>query len=186
MNIVGDKRKQRLLEALKNKEYRDEYISAGVDVGIAFQIRALRKQQKPKPWTQTELANRAKMKQPRIHELEDPSKSPTLSTLKALANAFEVGLLVKFVPISELVKHELNLSSDSLDVLSFEQDPYFQAKKEETVITADHEQYTEIPTQEASSKVVSIEDYLVRRTNFYPSRKILTAIASSEHFLINH
>jgi transcriptional regulator with XRE-family HTH domain len=122
-----DERRRRLIEELKDKEYRDEYVSAGVDVGVAFQIKRMRECQKPKPWTQTDLSNRANMKQPRIHELEDPNpaSSPNLSTLKKIASAFDVGLLVRFVPFSDLVKQDINLSSDSLDVLSFEQEDYF-------------------------------------------------------------
>ncbi len=126
-----DERKKHLLEELKDKEYRDAYVSSMVDVGVAFQIKALREH---KPWTQEEMANQAHMKQPRIHELEDPSKSPNLKTLKRLANAFDVGLIVRFVPISELVKYELALSSEyhmmklpsnSAGILSYKEEPYF-------------------------------------------------------------
>jgi transcriptional regulator with XRE-family HTH domain len=118
-----DKRKTRLLEELKDKEYRDAYVSSGVDVGIAFQIRALRKQI---PLTQAQLAEKANMKQERISALENPSNSPSITTLKKLANALDIGLVVKFVPISKLVEWELNLSPDSLKVMSYEHDSYFK------------------------------------------------------------
>lgn len=123
---TNDKRKKRLLEELKNsKEERDAYVSSGVDVGVAFQIRALREQRK---WNQTKLAEEAKMQQERISVLENPSHSPTLATLKKLANAFDVGLIVRFAPISELVKYELDLHSKSLEVPSFDQEDYFKEK----------------------------------------------------------
>ena len=112
MNII-DKRKQNLIEELKDKEYRDEYVSSSIDVGVAFQIRALREQ---RGWNQTKLAEEANMQQERISTLENPSHSPTLSTLKKLAKAFDVGLIVRFVPISDLVKRELNLPNESLEV----------------------------------------------------------------------
>jgi len=43
-----------------------------------------------------------------------------------LASAFDVGLVVRFVLFSELVSWEINLSPESLEVLSFEQESYFQ------------------------------------------------------------
>jgi len=120
-----DKRKKRLLEELKDKEYRDAYVSSSVDVGVAFQIRTLRDQ---KQWNQTELAEKAKMQQERISVLENPSHSPTLATLKKLASAFDVGLIVRFAPTSELVKYELGLHSKSLEVPSFGDENYFKEK----------------------------------------------------------
>lgn len=116
-------RKKRLILELMDREYRDEYISSSVDVGVAFQIRTLRDQRN---WNQTELAKRAKMYQERISVLENPSYSPTLATLKKLASAFDVGLMVRFVPISKLVKYELNLDSTTLEVPSFDQENYFK------------------------------------------------------------
>ena len=130
IDVLG-KRKQQLLEELKDKESRDAYMSSGIDVGVAFQIRALREQRE---WNQTQLAEEAGMHQERISSLENPSHSPTLSTLKKLASAFDVALIVRFIPISELVKYELDLSSEyhlmklpsnSAGVLSYNKDPYF-------------------------------------------------------------
>ena len=110
---ITDKRKKRLLSELKNREYREEYVASSIDVGVAFQIRALRKQRK---WNQSQLAAEANTQQARISVLENPSHSPTLETLKKLANAFNVGLIVKFVSISELVKNDLKRDSKSLEV----------------------------------------------------------------------
>jgi hypothetical protein len=45
---------------------------------------------------------------------------------------FDVGLVIRFVPISQLVEWELNLSNDSLSVPSFGDEPYF---KESTIET---------------------------------------------------
>ena len=91
---ISDKRKKRLFEELKHKEERDAYVSSTVDVGVAFQIRALREQRN---WNQTKLADKAKMQQERISTLENPSHSPTLSTLKKLASAFSVGYLLNLL-----------------------------------------------------------------------------------------
>lgn len=153
MNTIN-KRKQMLIESLKNKEYRDEYVSAGIDVGIAFQIKALREQQQPKSWTQTDLATRANMHQERIHELEDPSHSPTIRTLKKLAAAFDVGLIVRFVPFSDLVKWDINLSAKSLEIPSFEQEDYFKETEEEIIIDAySYQKYSGLGTGKSQGEI---------------------------------
>ena len=101
---------------VSNKEYRDTFVSSNIDVGIAFQIRALRRQRN---YTQKKLAEISGMKQKRISALENPSNPPNLSTLKKLANAFDVGLIVRFIPISELLEWTLSLSPDFFEVASF-------------------------------------------------------------------
>lgn len=122
MNIF--KRKNKLISKLKNKEYRDAFLAELITTGIPFQIRALREQRN---LTQKQFGDQAKMAQETISRLEDPNYGkPNLKTLKRLASAFDVGLVVRFVPFSELVSWEINLSPESLEVLSFEQESYFQ------------------------------------------------------------
>jgi transcriptional regulator with XRE-family HTH domain len=124
------RRKESLIEQLKDKEYRDAFVSAHINVGIPFQIRALRDKA---PWTQKELAENAGMKQSWISKIENPGYSGfSLKTLLKLASVFDVGLVVRFVPISELVEWELNLSNNSLLAAPFYKDPYF---KEPTIET---------------------------------------------------
>jgi transcriptional regulator with XRE-family HTH domain len=120
---------QKLLTELKNKEYRDAFVSAHIDTGIPFQLRALREH---RGLTQNKLAELVGMKQERISAIENPNykNTFTLSTLKRLASAFNIALIVRFVPISELVKWELNLSSETLGAVSFDEDPYFRETEE--------------------------------------------------------
>lgn len=159
MNTI-EKRKVRLIEELKNKEYRDEFVSSNVDVGVAFQVRALRKQRN---WTQEKLADISKKKQKTISDLENPSNSPTISTLKKIATAFEVGLVVRFVPFGDMVKWDLNLSAGSLEVPSFEDDPFFK-ETDVDLPMADIDKYqTGLHTQETSGEVVNIGEL---RENF--------------------
>jgi transcriptional regulator with XRE-family HTH domain len=119
-------KKERLLEQLKNKEYRDAFVAEMISTGIPFQIRALRKQRN---WSQQKMSEETGMMQERISVLEDPNYGKlTLTTLKKLASALDIGILVRFVPISDLVKWELKLSADSLKALSYDEDPYFKIK----------------------------------------------------------
>lgn len=118
------RRKAKLIDKLKDKEYRDAFVSEHIDTGVSFQIRALRKQRN---WTQKQLEENSSLKQEQISLLEDPNNdSLTLKTLKRLASSFDIGLMVRFVPYSDLAEWELNLTSSSLDVVSFKDDKYFQ------------------------------------------------------------
>jgi transcriptional regulator with XRE-family HTH domain len=54
--------------------------------------------------TQEELAEKVGMNQNAIHRLENPNYGkPTITTLKRIAAAFDVALIVRFVPYSQLV-----------------------------------------------------------------------------------
>lgn len=122
MNIV--KRKEKLINKLKDKEYRDAFVSALITNGIPFQIKVLREQ---RIWTQKELGELADMAQESISRLEDPNYGKlNLNTLKRLAAAFDVGLMVRFVPFSDLVAWDINLSNESLKVASFTEEVYFK------------------------------------------------------------
>lgn len=152
------KRSRRLMEDLKEKGYRDAYMASSVDVGVAFQIRALREQRR---WNQTKLAERANMKQERISILENPSRSPSLSTLKKLANAFDVGLVVRFVPFSDLVKWDINLNSESLNVPSYQDDSFFKVGESTIDAAANVTGYL----LDTSGNVLSMEKYLLRKNS---------------------
>lgn len=122
MNTI--ERREKLKAKLKDKKYRDAFVSEHIDTGIPFQIRAIRKQRE---WTQKELADHAGMLQERISVAENPNYSKfNLKTLKKIASAFDVALIVRFVPINELVDWELKLSSEALQAVSFDEDPYFR------------------------------------------------------------
>ncbi len=128
------KRRENIIKELKDKQYRDAFVSSHIDIGIPHQIRALRDQRK---WTQHELAQHAAMKQERISVLENPNYGKyTLQTLKKIASAFDIALIVRFVPISDLVKWELNLSPEVLEAVSFNEDCYFMETPQQEYYTA--------------------------------------------------
>jgi transcriptional regulator with XRE-family HTH domain len=126
MSINQDR--EALKKRLNSREHREAFVSASVDQTIPFQIRALRLS-KERIWTQEELARRAGMKQERISACENPSYGKfNIRTLKQLAAAFDVGLIVRFAPFSELTEWEINMSPESLEVPSFEKEDYFKDK----------------------------------------------------------
>jgi transcriptional regulator with XRE-family HTH domain len=114
--------KSNLIRKLKkSKEYRDGFVDAEISVGLPFQIRALREQH---GWSQKDLAEATAMLQPRICAMEQAGYGNfTLNTLKKLASAFDVGLLVRFAPFGELVKWADNFSPDTFRVPSSKDDP---------------------------------------------------------------
>ena len=132
MTIIRNR--ERLRSELQDKELRDFFVSEHINIGLSFQIRALRKQ---RGWTQKELSDRAKKKQSWIAKIENPNYTGfSLQTLKELASVFDVALIVRFVPFGELVKWELTLSPEKLEALSFNEDPYFKEMPQQESITA--------------------------------------------------
>ncbi|MFH1290385.1 MAG: type II toxin-antitoxin system antitoxin SocA domain-containing protein, partial [Nanoarchaeota archaeon] len=157
--INDDKRKKKLIHDLKDKEYRNDFVEAGISVGIPFQIKALREQRK---LTQRALEEISGMKQTRISLMEDPnySASFSLKTLLKLASAFNTGLIVKFASFGELSERELNLSSESLQVMSFEDDPYFKEELSEEANKQDEKKEGE-PTMSEPYRAFDIAEYFL-------------------------
>ncbi|MEO8053410.1 MAG: helix-turn-helix transcriptional regulator [Acidobacteriota bacterium] len=110
----------KLIQKLKNPEYRKAFVASQINVGIPFQIRALRKS---RGWTQEQLADKAGMLQPRISAIQSPGKAKlNLETLRRLAEAFDCGLVVRFAPFSELARWSERFEPDEFSVPSFEDD----------------------------------------------------------------
>src|SRR5450755_1725340 len=94
--------KQNLVQRLhRGKSARDSFIDSHLAKGIAYQIRATRERQ---GLTQKELADRAGMKQNAISRIESPGYGQlSLKTLRRVASALDVGLVVRLAPFGELV-----------------------------------------------------------------------------------
>jgi transcriptional regulator with XRE-family HTH domain len=104
-------------EEMKDEGYRHGMVNAQIEIDLPFQIRALRKQ---RGWTQPELAAKTGMKQPRISNMEKPGVTRfSLETLRRLAEAFDVALVVRFAPFSELLNWSQRFSPDDFAVQSF-------------------------------------------------------------------
>ena len=112
---------------LKNKDYRDAFVGSQISIGLPFQIRALREQ---RGWKQATLAEKTGMLQPRISAMEAPGGAKfTIETLRRLASALDVALMVKFVPFSALVQWSEEFSPDTFSVPSFEDDEGLVSRK---------------------------------------------------------
>lgn len=110
-------RRHRLVDALRDKEFREAFVSEGVDTAIPLQIRANRE---ARGWSQRDLADRMNTKQEGVSRLENVNYGKmTLSTLKVVAAAFDVGLLVRLVPFGKLIDEIESMAPKKLVVPSF-------------------------------------------------------------------
>ncbi len=105
----------RLLSGLRDKAYRALFVETQIETVIPFQIRAMRLR---RGWTQKQLAEQAGMAQGRISLLESINYEGAVNvkTLVKLADAFDVGLVVRFAPFSEIADWSTRVTSDTHDV----------------------------------------------------------------------
>jgi transcriptional regulator with XRE-family HTH domain len=127
--------KSDLINKLKrNRKTRESYLRAKLNINIPSQIRALRLRRE---MTQEGLAREAEMMQPRISAMERPGATKfNLDTLIRIAAAFKVGLIVKFVPFSEMLRWENGFSQDTFDVVTVDRDTAFQKEDRDDDKTA--------------------------------------------------
>lgn len=117
--MISDKERQ-IQESLAEKEYREALAVEHVNTTLAIQIRKMREHNQ---WSQSDLAERLGKHQETISQWENPDYGRySISTLKELASAFDVALLVKFIPFSELVADMVNLSSVRLCPPTFDEE----------------------------------------------------------------
>jgi transcriptional regulator with XRE-family HTH domain len=111
----------------KGFKARAQFVASHIDKGIANQIRALRNRH---GLSQEQLAEMVEMNQNAISRLESPKRGrPTITTLKRLAEAFDVALVVRFVPFSQLARWvsgtpfiDEGISTASLGVPNFDEE----------------------------------------------------------------
>ncbi len=102
---------------LRNKDYRLAFMSARVAAAIGGQISSMRKQ---KHWTQDELALHAGMKRSRISLLERADyEGFSFTTLKRIAAAFDVAVIIQFVSFGEFLKWSESFNHAALVPKSF-------------------------------------------------------------------
>src|SRR4051794_60727 len=92
--------KQSLHQRLSDRKFREAFVSSRIGQTLATQIRVMRQRSN---LTQSELAQRLGTSQNAIYRLENPLYGKhSVSTLKKVADFFDVGLIVRFAPFSEI------------------------------------------------------------------------------------
>ena len=115
-----------LLQRLRRgRRVRATFVESQISKSIAFQIRGLRDRE---GWSQQTLAEKIGSNQNAIYRAEKPNYGKqTITTLKKIAAEFDVALIVRFVPFSELIdwvsgtpRITEGLNSNALDVPNFD------------------------------------------------------------------
>lgn len=94
------KKTSRRREILKDKELRQEFLAEQIKTGLRFQLRSLRDSQ---DLTQGKLAELIGTKQSVISRLEKSPERVSLPTLIDIANALDVGVVVRFEQIDSII-----------------------------------------------------------------------------------
>lgn len=103
-----------LVEDFDDKEFAHGYMEDHGNTVIAAQIKTLREQRE---LSQEALAQLAGMKQERISALENVDYDAwTIKTLRKLGKAFDVHVMVTFVPFSQAIMDVVNLRRERLEV----------------------------------------------------------------------
>lgn len=109
---------------------RRQFVDSHISKAIAFQVREMRARAK---LSQAELGERCGTGQNAIHRLESPGYGRySVSTLKKVAAAFDVGLVVRFAPFSELADWAAGLSRADILVPCFESEDREESKAPES------------------------------------------------------
>lgn len=107
-------------ERISDKQRRIRYLANQIRLGLRFQLRALRKERGN--MTQAELANKLGTKQTVISRVENHDADKlSIPTLLKMAEALDVGLVVRFEPIDQVVDWYDNLSPSRLAPASSEE-----------------------------------------------------------------
>lgn len=134
---------------LKNKSFRETYVFEQLKRSIPFQIRTMRTE---RGWSQAKAGEALGKPQNVISRLESPAYGKlTLQTLQEIAHGFDVGLIIKFVPFSRLVKEYEDVSFSALSAVSVS-DKEEAAKLE--AWAADEAPVVQAPPADASAPTV--------------------------------
>jgi transcriptional regulator with XRE-family HTH domain len=117
--------KEQIEELIQNDDFRSQFTADFVHEFVSAQIRALREK---KVWSQAKLGQEAgRMEQTQVSRLENPEYSGgSLKSLIRIAQAFDVGLLVRFVPFSKLMDATVDLTPDNIAPPSFREEDSLQ------------------------------------------------------------
>ena len=148
--------KKGIIARLRRGKYaRQRFLESHLNKTIAFQIRAMRD---AVGLNQNALAEEAGMNQNAISRLESPNYGKaTLTTLKRLAAAFDVCLVVRFVPFSEMVdwvsgtpRVNRGMTTQALRVPAFSEEEsrgvFDQQQERQAVEEASGGDYTIVPS----------------------------------------
>jgi transcriptional regulator with XRE-family HTH domain len=105
------KSKRKLLKLIKDKELRNKFVGDNLRTGLQYQLRSLRESQN---LTQKQLAGLIGTKQSVISRVERNPERVSIPTLLDLAEAFDVGVVVRFESIDSVLDWYSNSSQKKM------------------------------------------------------------------------
>lgn len=160
-NVLQDTNsaKREIWESLDEKNSRDAFVAAHLSNTIGAQIFSMRES---RGWSQGDLAEKVDMAQPRISVLEGGYDSYSLKTLRRLASAFDVAVVVRFVPFSELVDWVADTSGEQLAPVAFDNDNLeandnLQAPQTDGYVIAASDELWAAPYEEGAASYLASE-----------------------------
>jgi len=120
-SVSTNSAKRQMLQNLQTgKEYRFAFVEESIRARLTAQIKAMRDQRE---WDYKKFSDEIGKKVSWAYRLEDPNQAPpTIPTLVHVAQAFDVGLDVRFLPFSELLDDVTTLRPESFRVESFDEE----------------------------------------------------------------
>ena len=155
---------ERLWELFKDKDYRRGFAASHVGGFLAAQIYSMRARV---GWSQKLLASKIGARQPQISVWETSCENVNLSTLHKIAEAFDVALLVKFVPFSEVARESI-LAVPDRAVPSFEEDSPRAMPTHSTFVSISTNSAPRIPQWTGSSSRRLFEARQSGQNHIYP------------------
>jgi transcriptional regulator with XRE-family HTH domain len=143
--------KDKLIEELRSsREYRESYAESFLNNSLTAQIRLIRDQ---RGLSQKDLAANIGKHQPGLSRIEDSNYGKwNVATLRQVASALDTWLKVSLEPYGKLVDAALDLSPDTLQRPTFEQDPVFAKRLTSAELL--REEKTEGPIAELRRKLL--------------------------------
>jgi len=156
----------RMRQSFPDKDYRHTYANGLVDSKLATQLKVLREQ---RGWTQAQLAEKCGMQQARISVLEDVNyASWSISTLRRIGKAFDLWLDVEWKEFGEIPSTLQNMSRETLERESFDNDPLFH----EEVAAGDGKTHDNEFQDTMSMVVSSLRIHTRRKSTSLPNQNL--------------
>lgn len=123
MQPTVNERSELISKLQGSRDSRASYIRGKINVLVPAQLRALRLR---KGWKQERFAQEAGMRQSRVSAMEKPGAvNFNIDTLVRSAATYGVGLVVQFVPFSEMLAWENGFSQDAFNPVAISDDSAF-------------------------------------------------------------
>lgn len=148
-------RRETAKDIIEDKDFREAYLWAYLKRSIPFQIRTMRTQRE---WSQITAGEILGKPQNVISRLESPAYAKlSLQTLLEIAKGFDVGLIVKFVPYSKLLRENDDVSFDALKAES--PTPQFPSELEKIKEWSEEESDDGFWEEEPKSNVLTTDKF---------------------------